>query len=203
MPLRGNTATIIFVLISEVIFQVYAIVSLPNLEFNAATGQKAYASSYFQFDLNPVLDTKYIPGNGIDGLVAQTSWWSSGEPDESVFFQVNFTAESPVISKVIIRWHGFLAAKSYTISTSYTGYDRTFLLFNSYQNDSTAWDRVDVITPTSNSTARFYFLRVDMESPASCDPTNVVKCSRHLDTQGPIYGIRELEVWSASQLSGL
>ncbi|KDO28006.1 hypothetical protein SPRG_07285 [Saprolegnia parasitica CBS 223.65] len=182
--------------------RVLAVVSLPNLEFNAATGQNAYASSYFKFDLNPVLDSKYIPNNGIDGLVVQSSWWSSGKTNESVFFQVNFTAESPVISKVVLRWHGYLAAKAYTISTSYSGYNRTFVLYNTYENASTVWDRVDVVRPASNSSARFYYLRVDMLSPASCDPNNVLGCSRRLADQGPIYGIRELEVWSASQLSG-
>ncbi|EQC42699.1 hypothetical protein SDRG_00426 [Saprolegnia diclina VS20] len=193
---------LLWLVLAQELDQANAVVSLPNLEFNAATGQNAYASSYFQFDLNPVLDTKYIPNNGIDGLVVQTSWWSSGRMNESVFFQVNFTAESPVISKVIIRWHGYLAAKAYTISTSYSGYNRTFLLYNEVDNASTVWDRVDVVRPASNSSARFYYLRVDMVSPASCDPNNVHGCTRRLADQGPIYGIRELEVWSASQLSG-
>ncbi|OQR91941.1 hypothetical protein ACHHYP_04196 [Achlya hypogyna] len=179
-----------------------AVVSLPNLEFNAATGQLAHASSYFEFTLNPVLDSKYIPHNGIDGLVAQTSWWSSGAANESVFFQVNFTSESPVISKVIIRWHGYLAAKSYLVSTSFSGLARSFLDFNSVENASTAWDRVDVIKPSRNSSTRFYYLRVEMYAPVGCNPADVLSCSRRLSTQGPIYGIRELEVWSASELSG-
>ncbi|ETV78861.1 hypothetical protein, variant 2 [Aphanomyces astaci] len=183
---------------------VEAVVSLPNLEFNAALGQIPHASSYYKFDLNPILDTKYVPGNAIDGLVMQTSWWSSGSIDENVFFQVNFTAESPIISKVVVRWHGYLAAKTYAVKTSYSGYDATFVVFNTFENVSPAWDRVDTVVPWSNSSVKFNFLRLEIQSPVQCNPNITVRCDnrRLASDQGPIYGIREVEVWAASQKSG-
>ncbi|RHY69845.1 hypothetical protein DYB30_005758 [Aphanomyces astaci] len=201
---------------------VEAVVSLPNLEFNAALGQIPHASSYYKFDLNPILDTKYVPGtflaascfqyvilydlegNAIDGLVMQTSWWSSGSIDENVFFQVNFTAESPIISKVVVRWHGYLAAKTYAVKTSYSGYDATFVVFNTFENMSPAWDRVDTVVPWSNSSVKFNFLRLEIQSPVQCNPNITVRCDnrRLASDEGPIYGIREVEVWAASQKSG-
>ncbi|CAK4083602.1 unnamed protein product [Aphanomyces euteiches] len=181
-----------------------AIVSLPNMEFNAALGQIPYASSHYAFEFNPLLDTKYVPGNAIDGLVIQTSWWSSGAYNESVFFQVNFTTQSPVISKIIIRWHGYMAAKSYEIKTSFSGIPGTFVTFNTFEDPSTTWDRIDTVTPWINTSTRFTYLRVYMYSPIECNANNTVRCTtRRLGDmqQGPIYGIRELEVWAASQKS--
>ncbi|KAF0719297.1 Aste57867_1145 [Aphanomyces stellatus] len=185
------------------------IVSLPNMEFNAALGQVPYATSYYAFALNPILDTKYVPGNAIDGLVMQTSWWSSGTFNENVYFQVNFTSQSPVISRVVVRWHGYMAARSYEVLTSFSGFDATFTSFNTFKSASTDWDRIDTVYPLMNSTAQFNFLRVQMNSHVACNPNNTVECDssrrRRLQDggmQGPIYGIRELEVWAASQTNG-
>ncbi|ETV93133.1 hypothetical protein, variant [Aphanomyces invadans] len=135
----------------------------------------------------------------------QTSWWSSGAAGENVFFQVNFTAESPVISKVVVRWHGYMAARTYAIKTSFSGFDATFVEFNTFENDSPAWDRVDTVMPWTNSSVKFNYLRLDLQTPAGCNPNITVECSnrrrRLAAGQGPIYGIREVEVWAASQKS--
>jgi hypothetical protein len=58
----AQRAMLVLFALSNHIQLAIGLVGLPNLEFNAAIGQKALASSYFNFDLNPLLDTKYVPG---------------------------------------------------------------------------------------------------------------------------------------------
>ncbi len=108
-----------------------------------------------------------------------------------------------MISKIVIRWHGYMAAKTYAIKTSFSGFHNTFITYNTYDNSSTQWDRIDMIYPKINISTKFFYLRLEIYEPIICNPSDSTACTRRLDSTGPIYGIRELEVWAASQKAGM
>ncbi|KAI9993142.1 hypothetical protein PInf_015212 [Phytophthora infestans] len=166
---------------------VHGEVSFPGVEFNAAIGEPAHASSYYNYAPNALHDTEFVPGNANDGFADETSWWSAGDnATEQVFWQVNMSALAPTLSRIVVRWHGYLSPRSYRIRVSYDGIEFTSII--AVFNLSNAYDRVDNHTEASKHSR-----------PSSNTNTN----------ERVLYGIREVEVWAkgtrneASRVSGV
>jgi hypothetical protein len=197
---------------------VEGIVNLPGVEFNAATGQSAYASSYYNYEPNVLRDTKFLPANAIDGFVDESSWWSSGTDKENVFWQLNITSTPPRLTKIVIRWHGFLAASSYRIRVSYAG--QNFQTIAVIVNKTMEYDRIDSITEgLEGIDTRFQYMRIVMDSANICNSEEECKgddviSTRPSDIEDPtsieapprdekiIFGIREFELWATGSKNG-
>ncbi|KAG7377593.1 hypothetical protein PHYPSEUDO_011409 [Phytophthora pseudosyringae] len=176
-------------------------VSFPGVEFNAAVGEPAHASSYYSYAPNVLHDTVFIPGNANDGFPGETSWWSAGDnATEQVFWQVNVSALVPTLSRVVVRWHGFLTPRSYRVRVSYDGVAFTSIL--AVFNLSNAYDRVDTLTEgLSKLTSKFKFVRVVLDEPNVCsDEYSCVDDGNSTTTSNTneraLYGIREVELWA-------
>jgi hypothetical protein len=181
-----------------------AVVNVPGVEFNAATGQAAHASSYYDYRPNPVRDVAFVPQNAIDGFADESSWWSSGEEVNAsvagrVFWQLNLTAAPPALKRIVVRWHGFLTPASFKVRVSLMG--ENFQTIAAVANRPIEYDRVDVITAKLDTVdTRFRFVRVAIDTPNTC--ADAYACT--LDGGGRanqtnervIYGIREFELWA-------
>lgn len=179
-------------------------IHIPTVIYNGALGQRATASSYYDYKANPILTHMYEPGKAIDGFVTRTSWWSSGALDEKVYWQLNMTNAPKNIDRIIIRWHAYLSAKNFRLSVSYNGNKfRTLYVAKDYNS---SWDRVDEFRGTPAGGA-FLYLRVDMDEPNVCEhefqcgPTQR-RLTRNGVVSGPtVYGIREVELWGTGHQS--
>ncbi|GMF65318.1 unnamed protein product [Phytophthora lilii] len=183
-------------------------VSFPGVEFNAAVGEPAHASSYYNYAPNVLHDTVFVPGNANDGFPDETSWWSAGDnASEQVFWQVNMSSLAPSLSRIVVRWHGFLSPRSYKIRVSYDGVDFTSII--AVFNLSSAYDRVDNHTQgLSKLSTRFKYVRLVISEPNvcsdqySCVDDGTSSTSTSETNERVIYGIRELEVWAKGTRNG-
>ncbi|KAJ0409736.1 hypothetical protein ATCC90586_003244 [Pythium insidiosum] len=184
-----------------------AIVNFPGVEFNAASGQVAHASSYYDYRPNVVHDTVYVPQNAIDGFTDESSWWSSGDervgPLSKPFWQLNMTTTPPRLLRIVIRWHGFLSPSAYRVRVSYAG--ENFQTIAVVTNRSMVFDRVDSITQGLDKVdTRFRFLRVLFDVPNACESEDTCAADDGSGAIAPngttgervIYGIREFELWA-------
>ncbi|TYZ65299.1 hypothetical protein PybrP1_002307 [[Pythium] brassicae (nom. inval.)] len=182
-----------------------AVVNFPGVEVNVAMGQRAHASSYYDYAPNVLRDTVFVPGNAIDGFVDETSWWSAGG-EEKPFWQMNLTAQPPKLSRIIIRWHGFQSPASYRVRVSNGG--ENFQTVAVVANRSIEYDRVDTITAGLDKVdTRFRFLRLVFDAANVCadefscaDPPDAAKVAS--TGESVIYGIREFELWVTGSKSG-
>lgn len=196
----------ILILLGLRLAAVRALVDFPGVEVNAAVGQKAFASSYYNYTPNVLYDTVYTATNAVDGFTDESSWWSSGDDsNETVFWQVNLTVTPPKLSRIIIRWHGFLTPLSYSVAVSYLGTRWTTIA--TVSNLSVSYDRVDVITSgMANVSTHFYYVRVIMGTANVCQ--DAFTCSGNATAataetnERRIYGIREFELWVKNTKSG-
>ncbi|KAL4100139.1 hypothetical protein PRIC1_007934 [Phytophthora ramorum] len=182
-------------------------VSFPGVEFNAAIGEAAHASSYYNYAPNPLHDTEFVPGNANDGFPDETSWWSAGDnATEQVFWQVNMSSLAPTLSRIVVRWHGFLSPRSYLIRTSYDGVEFTSIL--AVFNLTGTYDRVDNLTEgLAKVTSTFRYIRVAIEAPNVCSDEyscqdDGVRATTSSTNERVIYGIREVEVWAKGSRNG-
>ncbi|KAL3661622.1 hypothetical protein V7S43_013381 [Phytophthora oleae] len=182
-------------------------VSFPGVEFNAAVEEPAHASSYYNYAPNVVHDTVFVPGNANDGFPAETSWWSAGDnASEQVFWQVNMSALVPTLSRIVVRWHGFLSPRSYRVRVSYDGIEFSSIL--AVFNLSGAYDRVDNHTDgLSKVTSKFKFLRVVIGDPNVCSDQfsctdDGINATTSNTNERVLYGIREVEVWAKGTRNG-
>ena len=139
-------------------------------------------------------------GKGNDGHVLQSSWWSSGNANETVFWQLNYTVPPEAIEKIVIRWHGYQTAKDYRVRIAYGNKFRTLLTIKDLAPE---WDRVDVLQ--GKAITAIQFLRIEMDVPNLCSESTACQESLTDDlvVTGPaIYGIREVEVWSTGVNNG-
>lgn len=208
--LNGLVATVLLVglLLYEDHTMVEAVVSFPGVEVNAAMGQTAHASSYYDYAPNVLRDTVFVPDNAIDGFVDETSWWSAGDrgSDEKVFWQMNLTAQTPKLSRIIIRWHGFQSPASYRVRVSNAG--ENFQTIAVVANKTIEYDRVDTITTGLDKVdTRFLFVRVVFDAANVC--RDVYSCAEPIDASNVaptgervIYGIREFELWVRGSKNG-
>lgn len=181
--------------------------NFPGVEVNAAMGQRAHASSYYDYAPNVLRDAAFVPENAIDGFVDETSWWSAGDnASERAFWQLNLTAQPPKLARIVIRWHGFQTPASYRVRVSYAG--ENFQTIAVVTNRTVAYDRVDTITTGLDKVdTRFYFVRVVIDSANVCrdvyscaeppDPSKVVATGER-----QVYGIREFELWVKGSKNG-
>lgn len=182
-----------------------AVVNLPGVEVNAAMGQSAHASSYYNYAPNVLRDTAFVPENAVDGFVDETSWWSAGG-EEKPFWQMNLTASPPRLARIIIRWHGFQSPASYRVRVSNGG--ENFQTVAVVANRSGEYDRVDTITAGLDKVdTRFRFLRVVLDAANVC--ADEFGCAAPADAakvaptgERVVYGIREFELWVAGVKSG-
>ncbi|KAG6620734.1 RxLR-like protein [Phytophthora cinnamomi] len=202
MPLR-----ILLVAVAQAVVTVKGDVSFPGVEFNAAVGEPAYASSYYNYAPNALYDTVFVPGNANDGFPDETSWWSAGDnASEEVFWQANMSALVPTLSRIVVRWHGFLSPRSYRIRVSYDGVDFTSII--AVFNLSNAYDRVDNHTEgLAALTSKFRYVRVVIGEPNVCSDQysctdDGVSSTTSSTNERVIYGIREVEVWAKGTRSG-
>ncbi|RLN57331.1 hypothetical protein BBJ28_00005090 [Nothophytophthora sp. Chile5] len=187
---------------------VQAEVNFPGVEFNAAVGQPTHASSYYDYTPNALHDTVFVPGNANDGFPDDTSWWSAGDnASEQVFWQVNMSAQVPQLSRIVVRWHGFLSPRSYRVRVSYDGEEFTSIV--AANNLSAVYDRVDNHTEgLSKISAAFLFVRVVIGDPNVCsDAFACVDDGNSSSTTSStnervLYGIRELELWAKGSRNG-
>ncbi|KAE8995635.1 hypothetical protein PR003_g21260 [Phytophthora rubi] len=206
MPLSVSRRALL-VLVALGVVRVHGDVSFPGVEFNAAVGEPAHASSYYAYAPNALYDTVFVPGNANDGFPDETSWWSAGDDaGESVFWQVNMSALVPTLSRLVVRWHGFLSPRSYRIRVSYDGVEFTSIV--AVSNLSNAYDRVDNHTEgLAAVTSKFRYVRVAIGEPnvcsdeESCTDDGVSSVSSSTNER-VIYGIREMEVWAKGSRSG-
>eukprot|EP00644_Phytophthora_capsici_P012444 jgi/Phyca11/552134/estExt2_Genewise1Plus.C_PHYCAscaffold_460223 len=182
-------------------------VSFPGVEFNAAIGEPAHASSYYNYAPNVVHDTVFVPSNANDGFPAETSWWSAGDnASERVFWQVNMSALVPPLSRIVVRWHGFLTPRSYHIRVSYDGIEFSSII--AVFNLSGVYDRVDNHTEgLSKITSKFKFLRVVVDDPNVCSDRfsctdDGINATMSNTNERVLYGIREVEVWAKGTRNG-
>ncbi|KAK1932263.1 hypothetical protein P3T76_012257 [Phytophthora citrophthora] len=182
-------------------------VSFPGVEFNAAVGEPAHASSYYNYAPNVVHDTVFVPSNANDGFPAETSWWSAGDnASEQVFWQVNMSALVPTLSRIVVRWHGYMSPRGYHIRVSYDGIEFSSII--AVFNLSNAYDRVDNHTEgLSKITSKFKFLRVVMDDPNVCSDRysctdDGVSVTTSSTNERVLYGIREVEVWAKGTRNG-
>ncbi|EEY56323.1 uncharacterized protein PITG_09833 [Phytophthora infestans T30-4] len=193
---------------------VHGEVSFPGVEFNAAIGEPAHASSYYNYAPNALHDTEFVPGNANDGFADETSWWSAGDnATEQVFWQVNMSALAPTLSRIVVRWHGYLSPRSYRIRVSYDGIEFTSII--AVFNLSNAYDRVDNHTEGLKTlAAKFKYVRLVMGDPNVCSDQfscvdDGVSDTTSNTNERVLYGIREVEVWAkgtrneASRVSGV
>lgn len=196
----------ILILLCLRLVAVRALVDFPGVEVNAAVGQKAFASSYYNYTPNVLYDTVYTATNAVDGFTDESSWWSSGDDsNETVFWQVNLTVTPPKLSRIIIRWHGFLTPLSYSVVVSYLGTRWTTIA--TVSNLSVSYDRVDVITSgMANVSTHFYYVRVIMDAANVCQDAFMCSGDATAATtetnERRIYGIREFELWVKKTKSG-
>ncbi|CEG36006.1 RxLR-like protein [Plasmopara halstedii] len=181
--------------------------SFPGVEYNVVVGEPAHASSYYNFVPNVLYDTQYVPSNANDGFSDATSWWSAGDDaTEQVFWQVNMSSWAPSITRMVVRWHGFLSPKTYRIRVSYDGREFTSVL--AFANLSNAYDRVDNHTEGfGRLISKFKYIRIVMDDPNVCgDQFSCVDdgiSERTIDTnERVLYGIREVEVWAKGRRNG-
>lgn len=184
-----------------------AVVNFPGVEFNAAMGQSAHASSYYNYKPNVLLDTVFVPGNAIDGFADETSWWSAGDnSSEIVFWQVNLTTALSNLERIVIRWHGFQTPASYRIRVSTAG--EIFQTVSVVTGKTIEYDRVDVVTSGLDKvSSRSKFIRVEFAAANVCKDTT--SCDDPEETasvaatnERVIYGIREFELWAKGTRSG-
>ncbi|ETN23307.1 hypothetical protein PPTG_02914 [Phytophthora nicotianae INRA-310] len=176
-------------------------VSFPGVEFNAAVGEPAHASSYYNYAPNALHDTEFVPSNANDGFPDKTSWWSAGDnATEQVFWQVNMSSLAPTLSRIVVRWHGYLSPRSYRIRVSYDGIEFTSIL--AVFNLSNAYDRVDNHTEgLTTLTSKFKYLRLVIGDPNVCSDQfsctdDGVSETTSSTNERVVYGIREVEVWA-------
>lgn len=182
-----------------------AVVNFPGVEMNVAMGQRAHASSYYDYAPNVLRDTVFVPENAVDGFVDETSWWSAGG-EEKPFWQMNLTAQPPKLSRIIIRWHGFQSPANYRVRVSNGG--ENFQTVALVVNRSVEYDRVDTITAGLDKIdTRFRFLRLVFDAANVCgdefsctDPPDGVTVAP--TGERVIYGIREFELWVTGSKSG-
>ncbi|GLE03136.1 hypothetical protein PINS_up012015 [Pythium insidiosum] len=190
--------------------RVDAVVNFPGVEFNAASGQVAHASSYYDYRPNAVHDTVFVPQNAIDGFSDESSWWSSGDervnsatPSSKPYWQLNMTATPPRLLRIVIRWHGFLSPAAYRVRVSYAG--ENFQTIAVVTNRSMVYDRVDSITQGLDKVdTRFRFLRVLFDVPNACESEDACAADDGSGQLAPnastgervVYGIREFELWA-------
>lgn len=181
-----------------------AAVNFPGVEYNAALGEPAMASSHYAFAPNALLDTTFVPQNAVDGFPDSSSWWASGDANDSApFWQVNLSAPVPRVARVVVRWHGFQAPASYRLRVSYNG--DVFSTVATVANAPMTFDRVDNVTSGWDKVAAFRYLRVAMDAHTAC--TSEWTCEGSgvaTSTTGEraIYGIRELELWAKGNKNG-
>lgn len=180
-----------------------ASVNFPGVEYNAALGGAATASSYYSFSPNALLNTTFVPENAADGLPDATSWWAAGNAGE-VFWQVNLSAPVPRAARVVVRWHGFLSPATYRVRVSYNG--EVFSTVAVVRDRPLAFDRVDNVTDGLDSAKAFRFLRIVMDAANVCP--DEFSCAGSSTTSSAatnervIYGIRELELWARGNKNG-
>lgn len=180
-----------------------AAVNFPGVEYNAAIGGSAIASSYYDFSPNPLLDTTFVPQNAVDGFPDTTSWWAAGNDGESVFWQVNLTAPVPRAARIVVRWHGFLTPTTYRVRISYNG--EVFSTISVVRGRDVAFDRVDNITDGLDDAKAFRYLQLALDAPNTC--ASEFSCSGNESSSSStgervIYGIREVEIWARGNKNG-
>ncbi|KAG3074779.1 hypothetical protein PI124_g20522 [Phytophthora idaei] len=212
MPFCILRRVVLVVLLSGAIVQ--GEVSFPGVEFNAAVGEPTHASSYYNYAPNALHDTGFVPSNANDGFPDETSWWSAGDnATEQVFWQVNMSALAPTLSRIVVRWHGFMSPRSYRLRVSYDGIEFTSII--AVFNLSNAYDRVDNHTEGLNKlTSKFKYIRVVIGEPNvcsdqySCSDDGVSETTSNTNER-VLYGLREVEVWAkgtrneASRVAGI
>ncbi|KAG2524520.1 hypothetical protein JM16_004884 [Phytophthora kernoviae] len=183
-------------------------VNFPGVEFNAAIGEPAHASSYYNYPPNPLHDTVFVPGNANDGFADETSWWSAGDnASEQVFWQVNMSALAPKLSRIVVRWHGFMSPRSYRIRVSYDGVYFTSII--AVANLTSSYDRVDNHTQgLSTLTSKFKFMRVAINESNVCGDAyscvdDGISTTASATNERVLYGIREVEVWAKGSRNGV
>lgn len=181
--------------------------ALASEEFNAAVHEPAHASSYYNFALNALDDTAFVPSNANDGVPDATSWWSAGdEATETVYWQVNVSTLALPLSRIVVRWHGYLSPRSYRIRVSWNGRDFTSLL--AVSNLTNAYDRVDSYTNgLSELSSTINYVRVVMGDPNVCSDRyscldDGVNATRSETNERVVYGLREVEVWVKGRKNG-
>nr|CCA23487.1 conserved hypothetical protein [Albugo laibachii Nc14] len=174
------------------------------------SGTQSTASSYYNFKPNKMLDTQFLPNRAIDGVKMASSWWSDGDEVSKVYWQLKMTSPPPTLTRMIIRWHGFLMPTSYRIRVSYGG--QNFQTIAVITNKSIEYDRTDEITSDFvNIPSLYYHLRIIMDHPnicmdaSTCSGPSISRYKNalvdHITPERIIYGIREIELWVAHPMT--
>ncbi|TMW64469.1 hypothetical protein Poli38472_011349 [Pythium oligandrum] len=185
---------------------VIASVNFPGVEYNAATGQRADASSYYNYKPNAIYDTVYVPQNAIDGFMDESSWWSGGDETNEVYWQLNLTEPPPRLVRFVVRWHGFLTPATYQIRVAYSDQISKFQTIVAVGNKSIEYDRVDTISQGLEKVdPRFQILRIVMDTANICQDaftcTGNATTSTSATNERIVYGIREFELWATGAKS--
>ncbi|CCI45049.1 unnamed protein product [Albugo candida] len=174
------------------------------------SGAHATASSYYNFSPNKKLDKQFLPYRAIDGVEKSTSWWSGGGEVSKVYWQSKMTSPPPKLTRMVIRWHGFLTPSNYRIRVSYAG--DNFQTIAVVTNKSIEYDRIDALTSEFASIpSSYYYLRIVMDIPNTCMDASTCTGPSILpyksamgdraSTERIIYGIREIELWLAHPMT--
>jgi len=113
----------------------------------------------------------------------------------------------PTLSRIVVRWHGFLSPRSYRVRVSYDGIEFTSII--AVFNLSNAYDRVDNHTEgLAKLTSKFRYVRVVVGEPNvcsdqySCADDGNTSVTTSNSNERVIYGIREVEVWAKGTRNG-